>query len=853
MTLESCRARSATVPIGSKPLLAILSVATLLVALSSCDQEGSLLGPDVHSIELDSSSGTLTVGEVMQFSAIAYGAEGAALPEVRPLWVSEDTGVATVTSQGQVTAVSPGTTRIAAAAGGRSAIATLTVVAEVQLEPVGITTPAQLPAGRVGEYYEIALVAHGGQPPYLWSIQSGGLPVGLSFSGVDGTISGTPMNAGTSEAVVRLEDDAGSELSRTFSVTVEPAPEAPSVGTTSLPGAVVGESYSAMLNATGGEMPYSWLVSQGALPPGLDLDSSSGGISGTPSSHGAWDFLVRVTGDDGLWSERSLSIAVSPAPEAPAITISSLPEGNEGAAYSARLEATGGQTPYLWSISAGSLPVGLSLDSASGGISGTPASPGVWQFTVRVTGDDGLWSAESLSISVQAAPEAPTITTSALPDGTVGESYSAALEAVGGQAPYLWSISTGSLPEGLSLDSSSGVISGTPEHAGVHDLTIRVAGSDGLDSVRQLGLTVDQSAGRTLWAEVAAGRSDTCGITVSGDVYCWGSSLLPTSTYVPTRIEGVSAVVQVSVGRDFACARTQAGGAYCWGSGSVGQLGDGNDESSFVARRVTGLSSVTHISAGGRHACAVESDGTIHCWGSGESGQLGYGGLEDRSSPQIVADVGVAFASVEIGPGQEARHTCALTVDGRAYCWGAGSLGRIGNGSTQQRPTPTPVSGAITFSTLTVGDEHACGVAAAGLTFCWGAGRWGRLGTGSESDQLTPALVSTELTFETMSAGARHTCALEPDGNLVCWGAHSNGALGNSWPSPRLTPTSAGSDIDFSHIGSGTAHACGRSTDSRVYCWGIADAQSGLPNDHPEVWSNTFRIPVEITDPYSWP
>ena len=159
-----------------------------------------------------------------------------------------------------------------------------------------------------------------------------------------------------------------------------------------------------------------------------------------------------------------------------AVTTTSLPGGVAGTAYSQTLATTGGLTPYTWSVSTGSLPAGLSLNSATGEISGTPASAGAFSFTIEVTDAESpaMTATQPLSITVTPAPLA--VTTTSLPGATLGSAYSAALAATGGTPPYSWSVTAGSLPPGLSL-SSAGTISGTPAVAGTYPVTVQAADS----------------------------------------------------------------------------------------------------------------------------------------------------------------------------------------------------------------------------------------------------------------------------------------------------------------------------------------------------------------------------------------
>ncbi len=261
------------------------------------------------------------------------------------------------------------------------------------------------------------------------------------------------------------------------------APLALEITTTSLPDGEVGTDYTATVEAIGGTEPYTWSI-DGNLPDGLELDSDTGVISGNSTAEGDYEFTVQVedSSDPVLSSTEEFSIDIETAARAALeITPTSLPDGEVGEAYTATLEATEGTEPYTWSISDGSLPDGLTLDSATGVISGTPTTEGDYSFTVQVqdSSDPVLSDTEEFSIDIETeAPAALEITTTGVDDGQVGVAYTdTTLEATGGTQPYTWSISDGSLPDGLTLDSATGVISGTPTMEGDYSFTVQVEDS----------------------------------------------------------------------------------------------------------------------------------------------------------------------------------------------------------------------------------------------------------------------------------------------------------------------------------------------------------------------------------------
>ncbi len=263
------------------------------------------------------------------------------------------------------------------------------------------------------------------------------------------------------------------------------APPALSITTTALPGGTQGQAYSATLVATGGTPPYTWSIASGALPAGVTLNASSGVISGTPTASGTFTITAQVTAG-AQTATKALSIVVA-GPPALSITTTALPGGTQGQAYSATLVATGGTPPYTWSIANGALPGGVTLNASSGVISGTPTASGTFTITAQVAA--GAQSATKALSIVVAAPPAVSITTTALPGGTQGVAYSTTLAASGGTPPYTWSLASGTLPAGLALGASSGVISGTPTAAGTSSFTVQVA-AGAQSATKALGIVV---------------------------------------------------------------------------------------------------------------------------------------------------------------------------------------------------------------------------------------------------------------------------------------------------------------------------------------------------------------------------
>lgn len=352
--------------------------------------------------------------------------------------------------------------------------------------PLTITT-ASLPNAVVNQPYATAVGGSGGITPYTWSV-SPTLPPNLSFNQTTGAITGTPAAPGTNSYTFTLRDSSSptQTVQKVLSLTINSAPPVLSITTTSLPGGNVGQAYSQPVVATGGTLPLTWAIVVGTLPQNLSLNPSTGVISGTPTATGNSSFTIQVSDVGGQVDTQPLSILIGPAVP-PTITTTSLPGATVGTPYSETLLATGGTGTLVWSRSAGSLPVNLSL-SPAGVISGTPTNTGTSSFTVRVTDALSQSDTQPLSITVAAVL---TITTNSLASCRVNQNCNRSLDAAGGTTPYSWSLAPGSapLPSGLIL-SAAGAISGRPTTIGSTSPTFRVQDSVGRTATKQLTLTI---------------------------------------------------------------------------------------------------------------------------------------------------------------------------------------------------------------------------------------------------------------------------------------------------------------------------------------------------------------------------
>jgi Putative Ig domain len=413
-------------------------------------------------------------------------------------------------------------------------------------QPVmGISTTS-LPGAVVGVSYTAALQAIGGKAPYTWSVTTGALPAGFAFSS-GGMISGTPTALGTSPFTVQVSDSSSPKLSAQLplSITVNPVL---SIATIVLPNGTTGNAYKTKLKAAGGVPPVSWGLIGGTLPGGLTLDSG-GTISGTPTANGTSTFVVSATDVSTTPQvvQQPFNITIGQAVPV-SITTTSLPSGTVNTAYSATVQATGGIAPITWSIAGGALPAGLALDTGFGVISGTPTAVGTSTFTVQAADSSipPLTAQAALSITLNAGPL--KITTTSLAAGTAGTSYSAFLLSSGGTPPVSWSVTTGSLPAGLSLTPSTGLIAGTPSAAGTTSFSVTATDTGTPVQTVQQALSINVAAPGNNDAELSGqyafllkGFDATGPVAIAGSFLADGKGNLTAGIEDINRTSGVTA------------------------------------------------------------------------------------------------------------------------------------------------------------------------------------------------------------------------------------------------------------------------------------------------------------------------
>ncbi len=570
-----------------------------------------------------------------------------------------------------------------------------------------------------------------------------------------------------------------------------------SVTTSNLAFGIQGSAYTRTVSATGGHPPYTWSIISGALPDGLTVNSATGTIGGTPTTSGTSGFTVQATDAIGVTASNTYSVSIySPM----SISTDSLPFAVTGSAYSQTISALGGLPPYAWSVSAGALPAGLSLNAATGVLSGTPTATGTFNFTVKATVANNDSVTRPLSMIVYN----PLAISSGNSYYSAGSAYSQALVATGGKPPYSWDIISGSLPANMTLDSATGIISGTSTAVGTSSFTLQATDanatviSKAITLTSYLAVTGFQPAnGSTVPADaivqatfsdplnpatvtagnfmvyrdggvkaVAAGSNHTVVLKTGGTVTAWGYNGYGIST-VPA---GLTGVATIAAGEKHTLALKSDGTAVAWGLNDYGQI-----------TVPEGLSGVIAMSAGNNHTLALKSDGTVVAWG-------------DNSYGQSTVPAGLTGV-IAVAAGT--NYSLAVTNDNAVVAWGY-------NGSGQAAP-PTGLAGVVAIA---AGVSHSVALKSDGTVVSWGST--------SNGQGTVPAGLAGVIAI---AAGSYHTVALKADGTVVAWGRNYEGQI--TVPA-GLTGVIA--------VAAGGNHTVALKSDGTVAAWGYNGyGESGVP------------------------
>ena len=384
------------------------------------------------------------------------------------------------------------------------------------VQPVEIITPANLDPGTAGKKYNLTLEAEGNN--ITWELISGDLPDGLKFDSKKGTLSGKIREEGKFSFTIKASQAEYIYSTKIFYLSVYTAPK---ISVKNLPSAAVNKEYSAKVDFTGSALTGATCDN---LPAGLSIQVVSGEcvISGVPTESGKKSINLTITNQGGSVTKK-LSLAVF------GIEKASIPEGTTGKKYKGSITVSGIKAGS-WAISSGDLPPGLSL--SKGKISGKPTHYGSFDFTVKVSAGE-FFVEESYTIKIY--PADPVFMTKSLPKHKIYESYNEQVELKSdGGAEITWSADFPEKLKGLEIDSSTGIISGTPTHVFKGNVPVTATNNFGKSTTKNVKITITADKPKVIAAPLPAAK---VGEKYNFTLQASGSPILIWSGKLPAGLE----------------------------------------------------------------------------------------------------------------------------------------------------------------------------------------------------------------------------------------------------------------------------------------------------------------------------
>jgi alpha-tubulin suppressor-like RCC1 family protein len=294
---------------------------------------------------------------------------------------------------------------------------------------------------------------------------------------------------------------------------------------------------------------------------------------------------------------------------------------------------------------------------------------------------------------------------------------------------------------------------------------------------------------------------------------------------------------QISAGSSYTMAIDKNGRAWGWGLNSNGQLGDNSVTSRLTPVSVLGaVKTFCQISAGSAHTMVIDKNGRAWGWGNGSNGQLGDNSISIRRTPVSVLGAVKTFCLISAG----GSHTMAIDKNGRAWGWGLNTSGELGDNSITSKRTPVSVLGVVkTFCQISAGSNHTMAIDKNGRAWGWGYNGTGQIGDNSITSRLTPvSVLGAAKTFCLISAAINnnfqsHTVAIDKNGRAWGWGFNGSGQLGDNSATQRQTPVSVlGATKTFCKIYAAGTFTIAIDKNGGVWGWGAYQSYNffGLPN-----------------------
>lgn len=367
--------------------------------------------------------------------------------------------------------------------------------------------------------------------------------------------------------------------------------------------------------------------------------------------------------------------------------------------------------------------------------------------------------------------------------------------------------------------------------------------------------------------DLAAGGNNTCAIVTGGALRCWGGNYQgqignrqagdDAKEEAPTDVPGIAGAIAVAVSENRVCAALTGGVVKCWGYNNytAGLLGTGSRDPSVPApAQVFGIANAASLANGYQATCALTTARALVCWGANAHGLQGSGTrLSAHEGRAIIPDVAEFTSAPSVpetfAPTTAARgvvsqlaldqsHACGVSQDGKVHCFGNGTDGRLGNGSTRPIPAAefaSTVVGLTDVVQLASRGSRSCAVRANGKLACWGEFASG------ERSSLPVSMVGVDDAVE-VALGYGFACVRHTDGGVSCWGQNNAGQLASGTRTTRDTPVRIEGVIGATHIALAGSSACAVVANGALACWG-SNSHGELGTGSAETSSATVVTP----------
>ena len=339
------------------------------------------------------------------------------------------------------------------------------------------------------------------------------------------------------------------------------------------------------------------------------------------------------------------------------------------------------------------------------------------------------------------------------------------------------------------------------------------------------------------WREISPGVGHTCGVLASGRAYCWGPQRhgalgngIDRETIVPTPVPVNSEVdfARLAGGHSFTCGLTIGGEVHCWGLEEGGRLGAVSERAVRLTPSIVSLPDIAvSIEVQSEHACALTEAGKRYCWGSNAGSRLGIVGPEVVTQP--TEGLGEpSFSRIALGE----AHGCGVTVSQELMCWGRNDVGQAGSHEGESLATPTLVESELEFVDVSAGSRHTCALVEIGEVYCFGVNTSLQLGSLGIEWSPDPKRVASPVPFVRLASSNETMCGLTYEGRAYCWGSNRFGEMGTTadmrlcqggavpYPCSELPLPVEGDDTFRSIAGGGFVVFCGITEQSFAKCWG---------------------------------